>query len=435
MITIDELSSIFSLEWITDYKKAFPKEQVDVHTTTLPTITHNSDGTPVNTIPCIATLRSYEEEFPPLVTQTDEKKITRSQNKLLLRIDHTLDALVEKTKGLSTQLGSVAEQIAELRDRLSAQAFQLDQELKAYIDNRYFGLEFYKKNRELDQVKAQLRQIEMDRGKVAVPQALAIDPLSMYPKPYPSYSPTLFPSTYSPPETPDYESIFKSTYHLARQANTKKSISPQGSSYSSQPSLQPKPRPPWKPENFFKEDTPFNVPTKDKGIKEGSPTPGRTINTLAMDNRSHSEKITDEFDPDDETTETNGKTVECSEEDLPPKRSIFTISSIASITTRIPKGSSIPEEELGYLGSLGIKQIDGTLRPHFDLKVKTSVYDKPIKVVALMDTGSCATILKPHVLPKEMWAPFFKRFAAANSEVFTINLISKKPIGLEIFAC
>ncbi|QHN76231.1 polyprotein [Arachis hypogaea] len=98
-----------------------------------------------------------------------------------------------------------------------------------------------------------------------------------------------------------------------------------------------------------------------------------------------------------------------SEEDLPPKRSIFTISSIASITTRIPKGSSIPEEELGYLGSLGIKQIDGTLRPHFDLKVKTSVYDKPIKVVALMDTGSCATILKPHVLPKEMWAPFFKR--------------------------
>ncbi|QHN84275.1 polyprotein [Arachis hypogaea] len=123
-----------------------------------------------------------------------------------------------------------------------------------------------------------------------------------------------------------------------------------------------------------------------------------------------------------------------SEEDLPPKRSIFTISSIASITTRIPKGTSMPEEELGYLGSLGVKQIDGTPRPHFDLKVKTSVYDKPIKAVALMDTGSCATVVKPHVLPKEMWAPFSKKFAAANSEVFTINLISKKPVGLEIFA-
>ncbi|RYQ98011.1 hypothetical protein Ahy_B08g094084 [Arachis hypogaea] len=60
--------------------------------------------------------------------------------------------------------------------------------------------------------------------------------------------------------------------------------------------------------------------------------------------------------------------------------------------------------------------IDGTPRPHFDLKVKTSVYDKPIKAIALMDTGSCATVVKPHVLPKEMWAPFSKKFAAANSE-------------------
>ncbi|QHO48459.1 polyprotein [Arachis hypogaea] len=127
-----------------------------------------------------------------------------------------------------------------------------------------------------------------------------------------------------------------------------------------------------------------------------------------------------------------------SEEDFPPKRSIFSISSLAppmaSITTKIPKGSNFLEEELGYLGSLGMKQIDGTPRPHFDLKVKTSIYDKPTKAVALLDTGSCATVLRPHVLPKEMWAPISKTFTAANSEIFTINLISKQPIGLEIFA-
>ncbi|QHN86090.1 polyprotein [Arachis hypogaea] len=45
MITTEELASIIPLEWITDYEKAFPKEQVDVHTTAPPTITHNSDGT------------------------------------------------------------------------------------------------------------------------------------------------------------------------------------------------------------------------------------------------------------------------------------------------------------------------------------------------------------------------------------------------------
>ncbi|QHO43830.1 Polyprotein [Arachis hypogaea] len=222
---------------------------------------------PVNTIPCIATLRSYVDEFSPLVTQIDEKKITRrpyvifqgiiphghhttspqeevlnwhtdnavSQNRVLLRIDLTLDAFVEKTESLSAQLESVAEQVAELKNWHSTQVFQLDQELKTYIDNRYFGLKFHKKKRELDQVKAQLRQIEMDKNKAAVPQALAIDPLSTYPKPYSSYSPVLFPSTYSPPETPDYESIFKFTYHLARQANIKRSISSQGRRYSSHP--------------------------------------------------------------------------------------------------------------------------------------------------------------------------------------------------------
>ncbi|RYR20628.1 hypothetical protein Ahy_B03g065818 [Arachis hypogaea] len=439
---------------------------------------------PDDTIPCIATLRSYEEEFPPLVIQTDEKKITRrpyvipqgitphghqattpqeevlnwhtdnavSQNKVLLRIDHTLDTLVEKTEGLSVQLSSMAEQVAELKDRLSAQAFQLDQELKAYIDNRYFGPEFQKKNRELDQVKAQLRQIEMDKSKTTVPQTLSIDPLSMYAKPYPSYSPVLFPSTYSPPETPDYDSIFKSTYHLARQANTKRSISPQGRHHSSlprPPQSQSRHHPPWKPGNFFRDEASSNVPMKDKGIKEGSPAPGRSIYTLTLDTQSPSEEITEESE--DETTETSEQEDEesegdyeadlsaiamdsdseenSSEEDLPPKRSIFTISSIASITTRIPKGTSMPEEELGYLGSLGVKQIDGTPRPHFDLKVKTSVYDKPIKAVALMDTGSCATVVKPHVLPKEMWAPFSKKFAAANSEKknWSFSFQSKTP--------
>ncbi|RYR41950.1 hypothetical protein Ahy_A08g038395 [Arachis hypogaea] len=389
----------------------------------------------VNNVPCIATLRPYEEEFPPLVTQTDEKKITRrpyvipqgitphghqattpqeevlnwhtdnavSQNKVLLRIDHTLGTLVEKTEGLSVQISSMAEQVADLKDRLSTQAFQLDQELRTYIDSRYFGPEFHKKNRELEQVKAQLRQIEMDKSKAIVPQALAIDPLSMYPKPYPSYSPVLFPPTYSPPETPDYDSIFKSTYHLARQANTKKSISPQGRSYSSQSqsSHQPKPHPSWKPGNFFRED----VPTKDKGIKEGSPAPGRSINMISLDNQAYSTETNEESE--EETTEISEGTDDWSEEDYKAD-----LSAIAMI----PKGSNFPEEELGYLGSLGMKQIDGTPRPHFDLKIKTSIYDKPTKAVALLDTGSCATVLRPHVLPKEMWAPISKTFTAANKK-------------------
>ncbi|KAL4287046.1 hypothetical protein AHAS_Ahas19G0147000 [Arachis hypogaea] len=49
MITIEELFSIIPLKWITDYEKAFPKEQVDSHTIALPIITHNSDRTVTTT--------------------------------------------------------------------------------------------------------------------------------------------------------------------------------------------------------------------------------------------------------------------------------------------------------------------------------------------------------------------------------------------------
>ncbi|RYR41951.1 hypothetical protein Ahy_A08g038392 [Arachis hypogaea] len=179
----------------------------------------------VNNVPCIATLRPYEEEFPLLVTQTDEKKITRrpyvipqgitphghqattpqeevlnwhtdnavSQNKVLLRIDHTLGTLVEKTEGLSVQISSMEEQVAALKDRLSTQAFQLDQELKTYIDSR--------------------------------------------------------------------------------------------------------------------ED----VPTKDKGIKEGSPAPGRSINMISLDNQAYSTETNEESE--EETTEISEGTDDWSEED------------------------------------------------------------------------------------------------------------------------
>ncbi|RYQ98526.1 hypothetical protein Ahy_B07g086259 [Arachis hypogaea] len=40
-----------------------------------------------------------------------------------------------------------------------------------------------------------------------------------------------------------------------------------------------------------------------------------------------------------------------------------------------------------------------------------------------MDTGSCATVIKPHVLRKEMWAPFSKKFAAANNETTWLRVL------------
>ncbi|MED6142429.1 hypothetical protein PIB30_113603, partial [Stylosanthes scabra] len=105
---------------------------------------------------------------------------------------------------------------------------------------------------------------------------------------------------------------------------------------------------------------------------------------------------------------------------------------IHAVTTILPQ-KWITQEELGHLGSIGLKQIDNTPRPHFNLKVKASKYDRPVKAVAFLDTGSCATIVKPHMLPPEAWIPFNKRFTTINQEVFTISLISKENVGLQLF--
>ncbi|MED6141330.1 hypothetical protein PIB30_102288, partial [Stylosanthes scabra] len=141
---------------------------------------------------------------------------------MLLRIDNTLDTLVEKTGNLTMQVGSIQAQINELTERLSTQAYQLDHDLKTYIQSQYFGPEFQKKNQELIKIKAQLKQIEEEKARQTKPQALAIDLLSMYPPPYPTYSPILSSPQYSPPKTLDYEFIFKPTYHLAQQFHKKK---------------------------------------------------------------------------------------------------------------------------------------------------------------------------------------------------------------------
>ncbi|MED6154190.1 hypothetical protein PIB30_109820, partial [Stylosanthes scabra] len=105
---------------------------------------------------------------------------------------------------------------------------------------------------------------------------------------------------------------------------------------------------------------------------------------------------------------------------------------IHTVTTILPQ-KWIIQEEMGHLGSIGLKQIDNTPRPHFNLKVKASKYDRPVKAVAFLDTGSCATIVKPHMLPPEAWIPFNKRFTTINQEVFTISLISKENVGLQFF--
>ncbi|MED6189264.1 hypothetical protein PIB30_094167, partial [Stylosanthes scabra] len=95
-----------------------------------------------------------------------------NQNKVLNIIDHRLGTLEGKVDEASTHMSHLQAHIKELRDRLATQAIQLDHDLKTYIHEQYFGPDFYKKNQELINIKAQLKQIEDDQARKTRPQAL-----------------------------------------------------------------------------------------------------------------------------------------------------------------------------------------------------------------------------------------------------------------------
>ncbi|MED6129628.1 hypothetical protein PIB30_109760, partial [Stylosanthes scabra] len=226
-------------------------------------------------VPCIATLGSYDHDFPPLQVSADDTRVTRrpyvtppqgvsphgyqavtpqeevlnwhtdnalNQNKVLYRIDHRLGTLEEKVDEASTQMSHLQAHIKELRDRLATQAIQLDHDLKKYVHEQYFGPDFYKKNQELIKIKAQLKQIEDDQARKMRTQTLTIDPLSLYPPPYPTYTPNLYPQPSSPPQSPDYGSIFQSFHSLAKYAQPKTPIPPPVQPTGFKPK-EPKPRP------------------------------------------------------------------------------------------------------------------------------------------------------------------------------------------------
>ncbi|MED6149693.1 hypothetical protein PIB30_064915 [Stylosanthes scabra] len=250
-------------------------------------------------VPCIATLGSYDKEFPPLQTSADDARVTRRPyvapqgNKVLNRIDHRLGTLEEKVDEASAHMNHLQAHIKELKDRLATQAIQLDHDLKTYIHEQYFGPNFHKKNQELIKIKAQLKQIEDDQARKTRPQALTIDPLSMYPPPYPTYSPILHPPPSSPPQSSDYGSIFQSFHPLAKyaQPNTSKPSPIQPTGFKPK-EPRPRPRPSWKPE--FREFFPGDPSGIDKGEK-GEKSCDSTINFMAQNDSTSEEESSTDF--------------------------------------------------------------------------------------------------------------------------------------------
>ncbi|MED6133681.1 hypothetical protein PIB30_030320 [Stylosanthes scabra] len=131
------------------------------------------------------------------------------------------------------------------------------------------------------------------RPYVTPPQGVSPhDPLSLYPPPYPAYTPNLYPPHSSPPQSSDYGSIFQSFHSLAKYAQPKTPIPPPVQPTGFKPKEpKPKPRPPWKPE--FREFFPGDPSGTDKGEKQEKSS-DRTVNFMAQnDSTSEEDSSTD----------------------------------------------------------------------------------------------------------------------------------------------
>ncbi|KAK8568400.1 hypothetical protein V6N12_006953 [Hibiscus sabdariffa] len=78
------------------------------------------------------------------------------------------------------------------------------------------------------------------------------------------------------------------------------------------------------------------------------------------------------------------------------------------------------------------KESDSEWTPHIPVSVYLGKYDKPIEVIAFIDTGAAKTIMNPDILPPEWWKPHTRIFSTASNDEFATHLISK-PITIQFF--
>ncbi|KAH9769379.1 hypothetical protein KPL71_011977 [Citrus sinensis] len=71
--------------------------------------------------------------------------------------------------------------------------------------------------------------------------------------------------------------------------------------------------------------------------------------------------------------------------------------------------------------------------PSIKLQILPLKFRRPILAIGLIDTGAQRSMLNPHLLPPEYWTDYEEHFKAVNGKLFTTSLITKKPIGIQIF--
>ncbi|KAH9801900.1 hypothetical protein KPL71_001197 [Citrus sinensis] len=131
----------------------------------------------------------------------------RAQNDTLLNINSKVEHISLRTEQLETKVDSISAQMQQIHHNLQSRITQLDSELRVMLAQRYYGLEFDQKEREIRRLQAELAQIESEKQR---PTLFTTSP------PIPSIGPTYHPfaSMLSPIRQYDPSKLFGMTHTL-----------------------------------------------------------------------------------------------------------------------------------------------------------------------------------------------------------------------------
>ncbi|KAK8579607.1 hypothetical protein V6N12_069922 [Hibiscus sabdariffa] len=128
-------------------------------------------------------------------------------------------------------------------------------------------------------------------------------------------------------------------------------------------------------------------------------------------------------------------------EDEPSDQSLFAIQHLED-EQEDPTTEWSSEEGIYMLQSkISPKMASIVPIPHVQASIYLGKFEKPISIIAFIDTGAAETIMNLYVLPSEWWKPHVKYFNSAADQTFATHLIRSKEIisstvkKLKIKAC
>ncbi|KAH9792603.1 hypothetical protein KPL71_004191 [Citrus sinensis] len=341
--------------------------------------------------------KKYQAQFPPLEKQIDQQKsfisepfgpsaVTpaghleeprsfeailnwQTQNQAITILHHKVDNITHKTN-------QVEKKVDTILDKLN----QIYQNLHNRVAQRVYSPDFDKKETEIRALKAEIARIDSEKVQLTLFTSSA--PLPVINPTYHPFLPSTSSRTYEPSRLFDSSSIESSD------------LSDSDTSDSNLVDIS---------------KLLMAEPTEQSGATDTGPR-------------------TDPVDTDKENHETDQVEHLFSEQEEPNDDTVFALPAESS------DSDNSDFEPVYTVQPSSILIHDHTIPiPFVKIQIVPSKYHKPITAISFLDTGAQRSMLNPAILPTEYWKTQEEHFKVADGKIFTTKLITKHPIGIQLF--